>query len=85
MLKWLCFKVWIVHELDCVTSDWTFNTVRRQSQKAYVAVQLHRWIQPSKEYELIENYKDPLHFIDRVQSKTIFDRLYADRRIDDLH
>jgi len=20
MLKWLCFKVWIVHELDCITS-----------------------------------------------------------------
>jgi hypothetical protein len=21
MLKWVCFKVWIVHELDCITSE----------------------------------------------------------------
>jgi hypothetical protein len=20
MLKWVCFKVWIVHELDCITN-----------------------------------------------------------------
>jgi hypothetical protein len=21
-LKWLCFKVWIVHEMDCITNAW---------------------------------------------------------------
>jgi hypothetical protein len=22
MLKWLCFEVWVVHELDCITSEY---------------------------------------------------------------
>jgi len=28
MLKWLCFKVWIVHELDCITSKRGFINSR---------------------------------------------------------
>ena len=43
MLKWLCFKVWIVHELDCITSNQSlfcvvFNCTWNQISVAGVTV-----------------------------------------------
>ena len=48
MLKWVCFKVWIVHELDCITKVgislfyWVSASICRDSTSTYDTIAYFR-------------------------------------------